>query len=164
MYITTAVTVSDNPHTSLSVTIILVGGLLLLKGSMGVRVYKNSLVDIVDTITYFNLLVLAAFSWHDFKTDVTKWTAFAYVSTIITFILLVGIIIYHVILLFYINKTSEEVNEYPLLPIQLANSEVTHSIIEIFKPQYPQPEPSSDENIQESNDSQTVRSPYILAT
>ena len=60
---------SDKPQTSLLVTIILVGMLFSLSKAAGVTVYKKLLVDIVDTVHYFNLLVLSAFSWYDFKDD-----------------------------------------------------------------------------------------------
>ena len=150
LYITAAVTVSDNPQTSLLITIILIGGLIFLKGIIGVQVHRKSFVDIVDTLMYFNLLTLAAFSQYDFKTDVRKQTAIAYTSTIITFILLVGVVIYHVTLLNIKKTTSEEVNEYPLASVQSANSQprVTYSILEIPKPQCP--EPSSNETVQDN--------------
>ena len=135
LYITAAVTVSNNPQTYLLVTSILVGGLFLLKGIIGVKVYKKSPMNIIETVIYFNLLALAVFSLYDFKTDIRKQTAIAYVFTTTTFILLVGVVIYHVTLLIKKDKTSEEVNEYPLPPVQSANSEVTHSVVEILNPQ-----------------------------
>ena len=60
----------------------------------------------------------------------------AYTSTITTFILLVGVIIYHVSLLINRDKSPENVEEYPLAPapVQPANAEVTHTLIEIPKP------------------------------
>ena len=68
----------------------------------------------------------------------------AYTSTTITFILLVGVIIYHVYLLVRKNQPPKEVNEYPLAP---AKAEVTHSIIELPMPrgQSPPPEVNFDE-------------------
>ena len=154
LYITATVTVSANPQTSLLITSILIGGLFLLKGIIGVRVYKKSFVDIVDTMMYFNLLSLAVFSLYDFKTDIRKQTAVAYTSTIITFILLVGVVIFHVTLL-TIKKTSEEVTEYSLASVQPASSHgtvITYSILESPKPQYPPPEPGSDETVQDITD------------
>ena len=65
---------------------------------------------------YFNLLALSAFSWYRFKIGTT---ALAYTSTIITFILLVGVIIY---LMYWLVRKDhpqpgEKVNEYPLAPV-----------------------------------------------
>ena len=157
LYITEAVTVSGNPQISLSVTIILVGGLSFLKGN---RVYKKSIVDIVERVMYFNLLAFAVLSLYDFKSDITKQRAIAHTSTIITFILFVGVILYHVTLLIKKKKTSEEENEFPLVSVEPASSKVTYSYVEIPKPQCPPPEHSNDETIQDITDHQNVTSPY----
>ena len=110
---------------------------------------------------YFNLLALAAFSLYDFKTDITKQTAIAYTSTIITFILLVGVVIYHMTLFLKKKETSrsEEVNEYeyeyryPLSQIQPTESvsKITHTVIEIPKTPCVPPEPSCDETIHDQD-------------
>ena len=147
LYITVSVTISDSnkPQTALLVTIILVVGLFFLKAVIGMRVYKNSIVDVLQTGMYLNLLAFAVFSLYDFKDDVKKQTAVAYSSTIITFIFLVGVIIYHVFLLIRKDKLPEEVN---LTPVQVKEkAEVTHSVIEIPKhrDQPPRPEANTDE-------------------
>ena len=139
---------SDKPQTSLLVTIFLVGMLFPLSKTAGVAVHRNLLVDVVDTIHYFNLLALSAFSWYYFKTDIEKHPAVAYTSTIITFILLVGVIIYHVYLLVRKDRPrGEEANEYPLAPVKSTTVEVTHSVVEIPKPcdQSPTLEACNDE-------------------
>ena len=107
-----------------------------MNGITGFRAYKNSMVDVLETGFYFNLLAFAAFSLYDFRIDITKQTAVAYTSTIITFILLVGVIIYHVYLLVRKDKPQwgEELNEYPLAPVQPGKNIVTHSVVEIPKP------------------------------
>ena len=154
MYITAAIAVSDSdkPQSALLVTSVLVGGLLLLKGITGKRAYKKSISDVLETILYFNLLTFAIFGLYDFKNDITRQTAVAYTSTIVTFILLVGVIIYHVYLLVRKDRPrGEEVNEYPLAPVQpAAKAEVTHSVIEIPKPrdQSPPPEDTDCEQIE----------------
>ena len=130
LYITASVTASNNPQTFPLITNILIGCLLLFKGVVGLRVYKSSVVDIVDTILYFNLLALAGFTLYEFKSDLTKQTAVAYTSTIITFILFIGSICYHLKLLFIKEKPPQDLNEYPLAPVQVGNVEVTHSVIE----------------------------------
>ena len=143
LYITASVTVSRDPQTSLLATNILVGVMFSLSKFAGVTVYKNLLIDILDTILYFNLLALSAFSWYRFKIDTEKQTAVAYTSTIITFILLVGVIIYHVYLLVRKDppRLGEEVNEYPLVPVQPGKDEVTFSVFEIPKPRDQSPTP-----------------------
>ena len=123
------------------------GSLSLIKEITGTRVYKKSFLNIIETVLYFNLLALSAFSWYQLKTDITRQTAVAYASTVITFILLVGAIIYHVYLLVRKDKPRrEEVNEYPLAPVQPAKAEVTHSVIEIPKPQNQSPPQEAKSN------------------
>ena len=149
LYITASVTVSRDPQTSLLVTNILVGVMFSLSKFAGVTVYKNLLIDILDTILYFNLLAVSAFSWYRFKIDAKKQTAVAYTSTIITCILLIGVIVYHVYLLVRKDhpRLGEEVNEYPLVPVQPGKGEVTFSVVEIPKPrdQSPTPEENNDQ-------------------
>ena len=111
--------------------------------------YKKSLVNVTKIGLYVNLVSLSAFSWYDIKADVMKQraNAVAYTSTIITFIFLVGVIIYHAYLLVRKDQPQgEEENEYPLVPVQLAtaDSEVTHSVIEIPKPCDQSPPSESD--------------------
>ena len=145
LYITASVTVSANPEVSLLATVILVGGLFLLKSIINLKVYTKSITDIIEAIIYFNLLTLAAFSMYDFKNDLKKQTAVAYTSTIITLLLLVGVIAYHVYLLIRKEKIPVELNEYPLAPVKPATAQVTHSVVEVHKPQCPPPEDDSDE-------------------
>ena len=134
LYITASVTVSANPQASLLTTILLVGGLIFFKAIVGVRVHKNLIVDILETVMLFNLLVLTAFSSYQFKSDPKKQTAVAYISTLITFILLVGAIAYHIFLLIKKKKASKEANEYPLAAIQPVKSEVTRSSLVLPSP------------------------------
>ena len=164
LYITASVTVSAKPQVSLLATIILVSGLSLFKGSFGVKMFRKSITDIVETVVYFNLIALAAFSIYDFKADLKKQTAVAYTSTIITFLLLVGVIAYHVYLLIRKEKTTIELDEYPLAPSTAARNEVTYSIIELPKPQSdgPPSESNSDEEerISDSEDCRLITPPY----
>ena len=110
--------------------------------AFGARLYKKSYLNIIEMVLYFNLLALSAFSWYRFKTDITKQTAVAYTSTIIIFILLVGVIIYHMYLLVRMDRLPMEVDEYPLVPVQPTQAkEVTYSVIEITKPRDHSPPP-----------------------
>ena len=148
LYITASVPLTADPQTSLLIAIISIGSLFLVKEITGARVYKESFLNIIETGIYFNLLIFSAFSWYRFKTDADKQIAIAYTSTIITFILLVGVIIYHVYLLVRKDhpRRGEEVKEYPLA-VQPAKDEMTFSVIEIPKPrdQSPTPEHNIDQ-------------------
>ena len=130
LYITASVTTSINSQTFPLITGFLVGGLILFKSVFALKVYKSSFVDVVDTVLYFNLLALALFSLYDFKGNIMKQTAVAYTSTIITFLLFIGAISYHIFLLIKKEKPPEDLNEYPLAPVQLVNAVVTYSVVE----------------------------------
>ena len=142
LYITASVTVSANPQTFPLITIFLVGSLLVLKLVFDIRVYKNSFTDVVDTALYFNLVALSAFSLYDFKANITKQRAVAYISTIVTIILFIGAILYHVILLVKKEKPPEDLNEYPLALVQPTNPGVTHSVVEPPKRDDQDPRPA----------------------
>ena len=159
LYITSSLTVSTSPQTSLLVIIILVGGLFLIKEIIGVRVYKNSFVNIIETGVYFNVLILSAFSLvYQIEADIKMQLAVGYISMIIMFILLFGVIAYHVYLLIRKHRPPRETSEYALALIQpaRADSEITYSIVELPNPhdQDPPPEANRDEaeNVNEKED------------
>ena len=160
LYITASVTVSGDPQTSLLVTIFLLVIFFIMKEITGVRVYKKSFVNIIEIGLHVNLLTLATFSLYHFKTDIRKQTAVAYTSTIITFILLVGVIIYHVYFLVRNDQPPEEVNEYSLAPVQPAKAEVTHSVIELPKPR--NQSPPSEVNFDEIEVKELTATPVYL--
>ena len=135
LYITASVTVSVNPQTLPLTVIILVGCVLVLKGGIGSRVHRNSIIDILDTAMYFNIFALAAFSLYDCKCDVIKHAVVAYISTTITVILLVVAIIYQVILLIKGRKKTS-LETMPSLPSQTSSiqskPEVTVSVVDLL--------------------------------
>ena len=135
LYITSAVTVSANPQTIALLTSILVGGLLVFQVFGSIRLYNNSLVNVIDTVVYCNLLALAMFTLYDFNVDITKQTAVIYVSTLVTFLSLIGVIAYHVLLL--IKKKKEGTKEKLLDHDQAAPNApaVTHTAIELVRHQ-----------------------------
>ena len=146
LYITASVTVSGDPEVSLLSSIILVGGLLFHNRCIrNIMVHKESMTDIVETVVYFNLLALAVFSLYKFKTDPTKQAVVAYISTIITFLLLTVVIGYHVYLLIRKEKTTVEHNAHPQAPVQPATAQETHSVAEFHMPQCTPPEDDRDE-------------------
>ena len=155
LYITASVTVSANPQTIPLTMCILVGGLLLIKGSSSIRVYKTALTDILDTVLYFNLLVLAVVSLYDFKTNIVSQRVVADISTVITLILLVGAICYQMFLCVKKKKTSQENKENPPLPHKHSSptkNVVTQSIVEIPTPQC-EPPNSQNKNLDQVEES-----------
>ena len=95
LYIVSATNVSGDPRVALVSTIFLVGFLLLLKGLLGVRVYKNTAIDVMESLTYFNLMFLSAFSWYSLESDRLAHTAISYTSVLITFIQLIAVLAYN---------------------------------------------------------------------
>ena len=145
LYIIASITVSSTPQTLPLVTGILVGAIILIKGILGLRVYKMTVVDIVDTLQYFNLLALSLLSQYNFKIDIVKQTAVVYTSTIVTFILLIAAIVFHVYLLFKKEKSAKDtsIDEYQDVPIK--DLEITHTVIEL---------PMIDQHQESDNDEQ----------
>ena len=76
--------------------IFIVGGLILLKGVTTKRVYKNWLLDVMETAIYFNLVVFSALTWYnlDFRGN---QVAVAYTTVMIIFVLLLGVVVFHVL-------------------------------------------------------------------
>ena len=161
LYITASVTVSAKPETFPLTTIILIGGLIVFKCIRGVKSFVD--LQVVDTVLYFNLLVFSVFSQYDFKTGIKKPMAVAYISTIITFILFIGAILYHMSLLVKKERPTEDLNEYPLAPVTPANAKVIHSVIEPPKRDNEDPPPANPEASYEqeiTQDRQIVTPPY----
>jgi hypothetical protein len=78
-------------------TIIVIGALLLLKGVIATRVYKNWPLDVIETAIYFNLLAFSALTWYNVSSQASgNQTAVAYTSVMIVFILLLGVMVFHV--------------------------------------------------------------------
>ena len=106
------------------------------------RIYKKAYVDIVDTMIYFNLLALAVLTLYDYGNGSTKQIAIAYISTFITFFLLIGAIIHHVTVLFRSrkkNKISEPLKDVKAeLYKSGSRGQVTNTVVELFEPLNPQ--------------------------
>ena len=160
LYISASVTVSSNPQSLPLMIIILIGGLILFKSIFGLKVYKNTFVDVGDSVLYFNLLALSVFTLYDFKTNTVKQRAVAYMSTIVTFLLFIVAIFYHATLLIKRRERPlEDLTEYLLAPTQPVKPQVTYSVIEPPK----RDEDSPDKHKQEiTEDRRIITPPYTL--
>lgn len=78
-------------------TLLLMSFLLLLKGAIGMRIYKKISIDIVETVILMNLLVYSGFSSYKFNSDSKTQAFIAYSLTVIMLLILLGVIIYHII-------------------------------------------------------------------
>ena len=83
VYIVTAANISGNPQLPLLVITVSFGSLFLLKGIASSRVYKKQWVDILEMLSYFNIISLAAFMlyYHD---QVKVRVAIASISVTVT--------------------------------------------------------------------------------
>ena len=157
-YVTISVTESSDLETLALSSALLIGGLILLKGVSGRRVYRKSLVDVVDTVLNYNLLAIAVIPSYYFIYKTTKQIVVAYTSTIITFIISIGSICYHVILLTKKKEPLEECNEPLLSPVEPAKAEVTYSVIELPKPGQDPPLDSDRDGVSEHH--RIITPPY----
>ena len=96
LYLLSVLNFSLDPRADLMAVIFVIGGLILLKGVTAKRVYKNWPLDVMETALYFNLIAFSALTWYnpDFGGN---QAAVAYMSVMIIFILLLGVIIFHVL-------------------------------------------------------------------
>ncbi len=91
---------SGNPRTNLLAIIILVVFLFLLKAYLGDRIYKQRLLDYLEAIHYFNLLLLCLISF------ISAGTIAIHVSVSITFVMTMCTLLYH------IHYTLYEIKSY----------------------------------------------------
>ena len=94
LYLISFVNFSLDPRVDLMAIIFLVGGLILLKGVIAKRVYKNWPLDVMETAIYFNLVAFSALTWYSLDFGGNQ-VAVAYTSIMIIFILLLGVIVFH---------------------------------------------------------------------
>ena len=95
LYLVSAVNVEGDPRVTLVANIFVIGGLLLMKGVVKKWIYKKWPVNILETITYFNILAFSAFTWYTLDSDKSQG-AVACTSVMITFLLLLSVIFFHI--------------------------------------------------------------------
>jgi hypothetical protein len=87
---------SLDPHVNHVSVILIVGGLIFLKGVIAKRVYKHWLIDVMETAVYFNLVTFSALTLYYLDVERSQ-AAVAYTFVMIIFILLLGVITFHVL-------------------------------------------------------------------
>ena len=169
LYLIAAVNVSNDPLLALMSIIFVVTGILFVKCVLcGGLVYRKRIVDVIETVFYFNILAFAILTWYRTNNKVNNDLAIAYTSVIVTFILLLLIILYHVntytMLFSRIHKTrygqrlntavnAEQIgNPQDHVPLLDADNELldvidyeppepTVSVVEIHHPHLPRSQP-----------------------
>ena len=96
LYLISNVNFSLDSRVDLMAVILVVGSLILLKGVTAKRIYKNWPIDVMETAIYFNLVAFSALTWYKLDSGENQ-VAVAYMSVMIIFILLLGVIAFHVL-------------------------------------------------------------------
>ena len=101
IYLISAFTASINPRISLLSTVITICCLFLYKTAFMIRVYKNWLLNAMETFAFFNIAVFAIFTWYAFDDPSNKdkeilQTVVAYISVGVTLFLFLLVILFHV--------------------------------------------------------------------
>ena len=75
--------------------VLVIGGLILLKCVIARSVYKNWLLNVTETAIYFNLVAFSALTWYNLDFGGNQ-AAVAYMSVMIIFTILAGVIVFHI--------------------------------------------------------------------
>ena len=95
---------SIDPRANLIAVVLIVGGLILLKGVIVKKVYKNFLLDVIETATYFNLVALSALTLYNLEAERNQVNVVAGYTC--TSIILLGVIMLHVLRYTLLYKCS----------------------------------------------------------
>ena len=96
LYLVSAANASNDPTVALTAISFTLCCIVILRNFIGSRMYRKWPVDVLETFFCLNILSFAIFTWHSLGKPNGNQTAAAYTSVIITFIVLLLIILYHV--------------------------------------------------------------------
>ena len=96
LHVVNVLNVNRDPNVQFCVTIFALSGLLLLKGLYIKSLYRKWPIDLIESVTYFNMISLAAFTSYTYNVQNGNQVAVAAISTTITFLMIAVVIIYHV--------------------------------------------------------------------
>ena len=114
IYLGVALDESHKNSVSLLVTSLIAFSLFLLKALLADSIYRKSLIGHIDTIFVSNLLIFCLAQLYCRKFDTHCRTITAEVSVSITFIALVGILFYHVLLTMSVTKCLNKSMSLPV--------------------------------------------------
>ena len=96
LHLIAAVNVSNDAQLALASITFVVGTIFLLRALIRGALYRNKLVDIVETAFYFNILAFATLTWYAINKQVVSYNSvIVHTSIIVTVLLLLLIILYH---------------------------------------------------------------------
>jgi hypothetical protein len=96
LYLVAAVNVSNNPYVALTAITLTMCCIVLLRVSLGNRVYRKWPVDMLETFFYLHLLFLSIFTWYSLTDSKFNLEVISYISVIIASIALLLIIFCHI--------------------------------------------------------------------
>ena len=96
LYLVAAANVSNDPTIALTAINFTVCCIFALRLFFGSRLYRKWPVDVLETFFYLNILYFVIFIWYSLDEPDSNQEAAAYTSVILTFIVLLLIILYHV--------------------------------------------------------------------
>ena len=94
LYIIFALNLSGDPGVNLLAIIVITSSIIILKGYFG-QLYKNWMIDIIELVSYFNLILLSAAVFFTLKSGTDQSVAI-YLSGAAAFILVLVILAYHI--------------------------------------------------------------------
>ena len=97
LYLVSALNFANNPRVILLTVSSTISGLFILKSLLLAKVYKQSSIELLEFSFYFNILLLSLACFYTLD-DPQKQMPVAYTSIGTSFVLFLGIILYHIIL------------------------------------------------------------------
>ena len=94
VYLVSAFNPSGDPRITLSTTNFITSSLVVYTAIFHVRMYNNHRINTMETLTYFNIIALATFTWYTIDAN-TNQAPVTNISIGITFIQLTVVILYH---------------------------------------------------------------------
>ena len=95
MYIIATVNVSGDPQIQLISIIFVLSCVILLKMFIATKIYKNWLIDSLESFFYFNIIILASFTAYN-KSTGSNQDGVAYMSVVLSMMVTLFILLYHV--------------------------------------------------------------------
>ena len=94
LHLTAALNVSGEPSVNLLAVSLVMGGILLLQGYSGIRIYKKSTLNVLELTSYFNILAFSIEKYYVLLTD-GDHLAIAYVSVTVEFVIFLCVLVHH---------------------------------------------------------------------
>ena len=95
VYLISAFNPSGDPRISLLSTVFIMSCLFLYISMFNIRLYKNTLIQAMETFTYFNIIALSVFSWYTLNNN-RNHRVVTNIFVGITFVQLLIVISYHI--------------------------------------------------------------------